>query len=151
LHDVLELAKSVQADAQRLCLRPMSVGIGICELVDADGQILSDTTIRWAEIPAHIKLEQATRLDVFFDADVRAAARAEAHFGAARELGCFLYITVGTGISSCMVLNMAPFTGARGLTGTFASEGLLIPGADGELFTSLPLENFASGPALAAR
>jgi glucokinase len=85
------------------------------------------------------------------DADVRAAARGEAHFGAGRDFYTFLYVTVGTGISACLVLNKTPYAGARGLTGTFASSNCLIPGTDGELHFGSPLEQFAAGPALAAR
>src|SRR4029079_10424040 len=113
LTDVIELAQSLQAKAKRLGAHPTSVGIGLCELVAADGQILSEATIRWMGIPAIATIEDATHLPVLFDADVRAAARAEAHFGAGRNSRCFLYVTVGTGISSCLVLNKTPFAGAR--------------------------------------
>jgi glucokinase len=151
LAEVIELARSLQADAKRLGIQPKSVGIGICELVGFDGQILSDATIRWMGIPLLAQIQHETQLPVFLDADVRAAARAEAHFGAGHNLRCFLYVTVGTGISSCLVLNKTPFAGARGLTGTFASGNGLIAGSNGQLLSGPPLEQFASGPALAAR
>lgn len=151
LADVVELAQSLQAEAKRLDIHPTSIGIGLCELVGANGQILSEATIRWMGIPVLSQIQHETQLPVIFDADVRAAARAEAHFGAGRSLGCFLYVTVGTGISSCLVLNKTPFAGARGLTGTFASGNGLIAGGSGQLLSVPPLEQFASGPALAAR
>jgi glucokinase len=151
LSDVLELIQSLRADAQRSGAQPASIGIGLCELVGADGKILSEATIRWMGIPILARTQVETQLPVFLDADVRVAARAEAHFGAGRDLRCFLYVTVGTGISSCLVLNRMPFAGARGLTGTFASGNGLIAGNDGKLLSGPPLEQFASGPALAAR
>jgi glucokinase len=151
LAEVIELARSLQADAKRLGIPPKSIGIGLCELVGSDGQILSDATIRWMGIPVLAQIEDETQLPVFLDADVRAAARAEAYFGAGRNLRCFLYVTVGTGISSCLVLNKTPFAGARGLTGTFASGNGLMAGNNGQLLSGPPLEQFASGPALAAR
>lgn len=149
--NVLELIQSLRADAQRLGAQPASIGIGLCELVGLDGKILSEATIRWKGIPVLARIQVETQLPVFLDADVRAAARAEAHFGAGRDLRCFLYVTVGTGISSCLVLNRMPFAGARGLTGTFASGNGIIAGNDGRLLSGPPLEQFASGPALAAR
>jgi glucokinase len=151
LAEVLELARSLQADSKRLGIRPTSIGIGLCELVSPDGQILSDATIGWIGTQVLARIQHETQLPVFFDADVRAAARAEAHFGAGRNLRCFLYVTVGTGISSCLVLNKTPFAGARGLTGTFASGNGLMAGYGGQLLSGPPLEQFASGPALAAR
>jgi glucokinase len=151
LSDVIELAQSLQPEAKRLGIHPTCVGIGLCELVGPDGQILSEATIPWMGIAARATIERETQLQVIFDADVRAAARAEAHFGAGRNLRCFLYVTVGTGISSCLVLNKTPFAGARGLTGTFASSPGLIATDEGDVVSGPPLEQFAGGPALAAR
>jgi glucokinase len=151
LAEVIELAQALQSEAKRLGIHPTSIGIGLCELVGPDGQILSEATVRWMSVPVVDQIQNETQLPVFFDADVRAAARAEAHFGVGRNLQCFLYVTVGTGISSCLVLDKTPFTGARGLTGTFASGNGLIAGLDGQLLSGPPLEQFASGTALAAR
>ena len=78
---------------------------------------------------------------VVIEADVRAAAFGEALFGAGKPYGNFLYVTVGTGISCCLVMDGKPYTGARGLTGTFASGKL--PGLDRSL------EDHASGAAIA--
>ena len=58
-------------------------------------------------------------------------------------------LTWHTGISSCLVLNKTPFCGPRGLTGTFASGTGLMAGSGGLLLSGPPLEQFASGPALA--
>jgi glucokinase len=150
LNDVIALVESLQEEAKQLSVRPSSVGIGICELVSRDGRVLSEATVHWQEPLIH---EQLTTIGVpvEIDADVRAGARAEALYGAGRDSHSFVYVTVGTGISGCLVINGKPYAGARGLTGTFASSNGLIPGTDGELHRGPPLESFASGPALAAR
>ena len=89
---------------------------------------------------------------VTLDADVRAAARAEAHFGAGRELAIHFSTSRSAPASARrLVINKSPYAGARGLTGTFASSDSLIPGRDGQLHSGPPLEQFAAGPALAAR
>ncbi|MCI0334841.1 MAG: ROK family protein [Planctomycetes bacterium] len=149
LADVIELARSMQDAAKRVL--PHSIGLAVCELVGVDGQILSDATIRWLGMPIGAEVHEATKLPVIVDADVRAAARAEAILGAGQAFGSFLYISVGTGISASFVMNKRPYAGARGLTGTFASSRGLIPGEDDSLVSGPPLEQFASGPALAAR
>ena len=71
---------------------------------------------------------------------MRAAARAKRTWARA-ALRSFLYVTVGTGISACLVIDAMPYAGARGLTGTFASSGGLIPGNDGQLHAGPPLES----------
>jgi len=151
LADVIELALAMQAAAQRTRVAPTAIGIGICELVGPGGQILSEATIHWRETPVGPRMYDQTQLPIVVEADVRAAASGEAHFGAGRPFRSFLYVTIGTGISASLVLNKTPYAGARGLTGTFASSRELIPSVDGALVSGPPLEQFASGPALAAR
>jgi glucokinase len=151
LKDVIALIQSLQQDAKQLCVQPYSIGIGICELVSRDGRILSEATIRWQDDKLMHEKLSALSLPLKIDADVRAGARGEALYGAGRDCHSFVYVTVGTGISACLVFDSKPYAGARGLTGTFASSNGLIPGTDGRLHMGPPLESFASGPALAAR
>jgi glucokinase len=150
LEDVIALVESLQVEAKQLSVQPSSIGIGICELVSRDGRVLSEATIRWQDPRIRERLA-AMSLPVHIDADVRAGARAEALYGAGRNCHSFVYVTVGTGISACLIMDGRPYAGARGLTGTFASSNGLIPGKDGQLHAGPPLESFASGPALAAR
>jgi glucokinase len=151
LIDVIAMVRSLQEEAERLGTDVAAVGVGVAELVGVDGQVLSDATICWKDIAVGTRIQAETRLSVFLDADVRAAARGEASVGAGRAFRSFVYVTVGTGISASPVINQTPYAGARGLTGTFASSPGLIPGDHGELVAGPPLEQFAAGPALAAR
>ena len=45
------------------------------------------------------------------ESDVRAAALAEARFGAGRGRSSFLYVTISTGISHCLVIDGRPWAG----------------------------------------
>jgi glucokinase len=149
LADVISLVEELRAAAGSRGLCPAALGLGLAELVDRQGNIASAATIHWQELPVHARL--SALLPTFFEADVRAAARAEAVFGAGLGFRHFLYVTVGTGISSCLVLEQEPYPGARGLAGTFASSSTLSLGEDGLPRTAPPLESIASGPGLAAR
>ncbi|HVN79529.1 MAG TPA: ROK family protein [Terriglobia bacterium] len=85
------------------------------------------------------------------EADVRAAALAESAFGAGRPFRLFVYVTVGTGISSCPVVDGVPFTGTHGNALVMASGPLTSTCPEcGNRFQSV-LEDFASGPALVKR
>ena len=151
LDDVTSLALSLIEEGTTMGACPSSIGIGVCELVSPADEILSEATIHWKGQPIAARVCDKTQLPVCVDADVRVAARGEAHLGAGRGLSSFLYVTVGTGISACFVLNGTPYAGPRGLTGTFASSGGLIPTSDGRLVSGPPLEQFSAGPAIAAR
>ena len=151
LADVVALVGSLQDEATRLNMRPAAIGVGVAELVSPTGVILDEATIRWMGLPVSVHIESETSLPVTVEADVRAAARGEAELGAGRGLQSFLYVTVGTGISACLVLDGSPYTGARGLAGSFASSRTLIAADHGGLVAGPPLERFAGGPALASR
>jgi glucokinase len=151
LIDVLEMASSLQAEAQRLGVKVASIGVGVAELVSPVGEVLSDAIIRWKNVGVGERIERETGLRVYVDADVRAAARGEAHLGAGRKYVSFLYVTVGTGISASIVIQKLPYAGTWGLTGTFASSPGLIATDGGNVVSGPPLEQFASGPALAVR
>ncbi len=151
LADVIGLAQSLQKEATQQRVTPAAIGIGVAELIGNDGTVLSDATIKWLGVPIDVELRSATGLPVTLEADVRAAARCEAWRGAGRPFQSFLFVTVGTGISASLVIHREPYVGARGLTGTFASGNGLIPANGGQLSMGPPLEQFAAGPAIAAR
>lgn len=149
LDDVEHLARSLAAEAGALGLVVDAVGLGLCELVSARGEILSSNCVDWMLLPVRERL--AAIAPAVLDADVRAAARAEALFGGGRPFRQFLYITVGTGIASCLMLEGVPFTGARGATGTMASSPVCVPCEHCGHPNRRTLEQLAAGPALVAR
>lgn len=126
-----------------------AIGVGVCEIVDRSGNIASANCLDWTSDSVRQRLSKIAPTAI--EADVRAAARAEAMFGAGRDVDVFLYASIGTGIASCLVIDGQPFVGARGATGTMASG--LPPGFDEVRASGLPptLEQFASGPALVSR
>lgn len=106
------------------------VGVGICELVDRSGQVRSGVTVDWRDLDVQDALGPCT-----IESDVRAAAAAEARFGAGRHRNTFLYVNIGTGIAHTLVQDGVPYAGARGFA--------IMVGAP-------PIEDKASGLALSA-
>ena len=122
LADCRALAAELRAGDEPVCL-------AVCELVDPHGRVRSAETVDW----------RATDLLAHFDrveSDVRAAALAEARFGAGRAESDFLYVSVGTGISHCLMSDGRARVGVRGSA----------------IGTGAPLvERWSSGLALARR
>ena len=147
LDDVLRLARELAGEVEKKKLRLHGVGLGVCELVDRTGEVVSSNCVAWRGVPLRERL--ASVAPTWIEADVRAAALAEALFGAGRGRDVFLYLTIGTGIASCLVIDGQPFTGARGATGTVASSPWPRPPEFNLPATSL--EDVASGPALVRR
>ncbi|HMJ65669.1 MAG TPA: ROK family protein [Candidatus Binatia bacterium] len=149
LRDVVELAERLSGEAEQAKLTIAGIGIGLCEIVDPSGGILSNNCIPWKEAQVREALERFG--PVFLEADVRAAARAESLFGAGRRFSIFLYVTVGTGISSCLMIDGSPYLGARGATGTMASSPVSVRCDECGGVNKCTLEDIASGPALVTR
>src|SRR5262245_6576679 len=96
LDDVLQLARELAAEGAALGAVPELIGLGLCELVDRDGRIASANCIDWRNQPVREELSRIA--PAHLEADVRAAALAEASIGAGRAFATFLYVTIGTGI-----------------------------------------------------
>lgn len=149
LRDTVALAEELAAAGQMDGAVIEAVGIGIAELVDPDGAIGSAHAIDWLGIPVRAMFEHIA--PVVIDSDVRTAALAEARFGAGRPYPIFVYVTVGTGISSCLVQGGVPFVGSRGNALVLASAPITSICERCGVRQDQVLEDIASGPALAAR
>lgn len=149
LQDTLDLASGLIREAESTGRTVEGIGAGVAELVNGDGEITSAHTLPWRGLPVRQTLSQLAPAVV--EADVRVAALGEAMYGAGRGYESFVYITVGTGISYSLVLEGQPYAGAHG------NALLLASGATshtcphcGERSTMV-LEDYASGPAIARR
>ena len=149
LRDVCQLAQDLASEASSLNLRVAAIGMGVCELVDTAGDIASANCVAWKG--PEVREQLSAIAPTIIEADVRAASLAEAMFGAGKPHRIFVYLTVGTGIASCLVIDGRPFTGARGATGTVASSPLPHWGLSDDSGVTMTLEQIASGPALVAR
>jgi len=149
LDTVLALARKLADEAAALGQSVSAVGVGVCELVDRAGELASANCVQWLDQP--VRRELSLLAPAILEADVRAAALAEALFGAGRGLKSFLYVTVGTGISCCLMLDGRPHLGAHGATGTMASSPLDSHCEECHHVEHRTLEQIAAGPALVER
>ncbi len=147
--DALEIVRSLTHEARELNLKPVALGLSICELVDHQGNIVSDYTLRWRDPRV---LEPFRRLlPVVVEADSRSAALAESRFGAGQEFPSFLYVTIGTGISCSLVIDGQPYRGAHGCTGTMATGPLSTLCSECGKMSHSFLEQISSGSAIGKR
>ncbi len=149
LQDALRLAEQLLAQARAQAWPVASLGVSVCELVDPDGNVTSGHAVEWANLP--VRDEFARLAPATIESDVRAHALAEATWGAGQRCRQFVFVTVGTGISSCLVLDGRPYAGARGNALVLASSPLALPCPVCGNTHWPALEDFAAGPALVAR
>jgi glucokinase len=149
LSDALALAEHLVAQAVKVGSALAGIGVGVPELVDLEGNVTSGYRIGWRGLPIQASFSRLAPATL--QADVRAAALAEAMFGAGKAYNLFVYVTVGTGISYSLVQGGNPYAGARGNAELLASSPLTTTCTRCGALLHPVLEEIASGPALVAR
>jgi glucokinase len=149
LSDALALAEHLVAQAVKVGSALAGIGVGVPELVDLEGNLTSGYRIGWRGLPIQASFSRLAPATL--QADVRAAALAEAMFGAGKAYNLFVYVTVGTGISYSLVQGGSPYAGARGNAELLASSPLTTTCTRCGALLHPVLEEIASGPALVAR
>jgi glucokinase len=143
------LARTLLIEANQKELQVLGIGVGVAELVDLTGNVTSAQTLAWRDLPVQDSFSRLAPAVV--ESDVRAAGLAEAIFGAGQTFKHFVYVTVGTGISYCLVQEGKPYAGAHGNALVLASGPLTMNCTECGARVKVVLEEIASGPALAAR
>lgn len=143
-----ELARLMET-ANGLGMPVACAGVGVPELVDAQGRVFSGYRVKWNDLDVEGELSDivATRIE----SDVRAAALAEARYGAGRPFRQFIYLSIGTGISAVLVNDGQPYLGARGAALVLANGVTTFTCPECGTHSRYILEDYASGPGLAQR
>ena len=99
----------------------LGIGIGIAGLVDINrGTVLFTPNMTgWEDVKLGPLVSDRFGTDVFVDDSVRCMAISEKRYGVARELSNFLYIYIGKGVGSGVLLDGRIYRGAHGVAGEF--------------------------------
>lgn len=122
-----------------------AIGLSLCEIVTPFGEVASGHRVRWSGLPV-IEAFCAVR-PASVESDVRCAARAEAAAGAGRKLQSFFYINLGTGMSSCLVIEGKPWVGENGSALVLANGPTRVRDTQGKIHEYV-LEDIAGGEGL---
>lgn len=98
------------------------IGIGASGVIDsANGVIVSSGAIPgWKNIKICKILESEFRVETRIDNDVNVAAICEHRFGAGENVDSSVYISVGTGVGLCSILNGKVHRGRHNISGQIA-------------------------------
>ena len=143
LRILTETIRELHSRGERDGMQPLAVGVGIPEIVSPSGEIVSDH--RFPLLGRTLRLLPNAVIPVIVESDVRVAARAEAYFGGGRGRSLFLYVSVGSGVSSSIVIDGVPLVGAHGAALVLTS-GITSEWCDGRVPPeSFSVEEVASG------
>ena len=95
----------------------VSVGVGIPGIADRNGNVIKCTNMGWHHVPFRDEFVKYLNKPVLIDNDANVAALAESVAGISAGTSSSVFITLGTGIGSGIILNGRIWNGAHGIGG----------------------------------
>jgi glucokinase len=149
---VLGAIDQLVTEAAAAGVRPDAVGLAVLGTVDEHaGVARASSTVRWEDVPIRRLVHERSGLPVAIGHDMRAAALAEARFGAARDHGHVLLLAIGAGLAVAQVIDGLAVTGASWRAGELGQLGVEKAPAGSSGASGATLEQVASGLGMARR
>lgn len=92
-----------------------SVGIGIPGIASHSGEVIKCTNMGWYHVPFASELKKYIDKPVYIDNDANVAALAESKAGVSAGTSSSVFITIGTGIGSGIIINGKIWKGFHGI------------------------------------
>jgi glucokinase len=150
---VERIAQAVASLKQDLPAGVNLAGVGICSPGPLDhitGVLLDPPNLTgWVNVPLRQMLTDRLELPVTLEHDAKAAALGEYHFGAGRGHADMVYIVVGTGIGSAIILDGRLHRGRHNAAGEVGHITIRAGGDPCSCGNCGCVESFAAGPAIA--
>ncbi|MCM3756376.1 ROK family transcriptional regulator [Sporosarcina aquimarina] len=92
----------------------LGVGVGVPGITNLEtGIVVEAPALKWSNYPAKKKIEEALSMSVFIDNDVNVSLLGEKWLGRGRQASNMIYISVGTGIGSGIMLQGNIYRGSN--------------------------------------
>lgn len=112
---VVKMARLVRSMEEAAKVRVKAVGIGAPGVIDGEGGLVVHwSNYNWEDKPLAKDLSEKLGVPVKLTNDANAAALGEATFGAGKNYRDSIFITLGTGVGSGIILNGKVFEGSHG-------------------------------------
>ena len=125
-----------------------SVGVGIPGIANADGEVIKCTNMGWFHMPFRAVFRKYLDVPVFIDNDANVAALAESVAGVSAGTSSSVFITIGTGIGSGIIINGKIWNGFHGIGGELGHVILDLNGVPCTCGNRGCLERYCSATAL---
>ncbi|MBY0124550.1 ROK family protein [Bacillus sp. S/N-304-OC-R1] len=95
----------------------VGIGVGVPGVVDDKGVILFAPNLKWRNIHLRDYLMEEFNIPVIIDNEANAGAWAEKQFGIAKNISNMIYVSVGIGIGTGIIIQDSLYKGAAGFSG----------------------------------
>ena len=105
------------------------IGVGIPGIADRNtGVIINCNNLGWRHVPFREEFQKHLDLPIILENDANVAALAESYFGVSAGTSSSVFITLGTGVGSGIVINGKVWSGYHGIGGELGHTILEIDG-----------------------
>ncbi|MBS4204873.1 ROK family protein [Lederbergia citrea] len=95
----------------------VGIGIGVPGIVDKNGNILFAPNLKWTQINVKKIIEDTFNIPTRIENEANAGAYGEQLYGAGKNIGNIIYISIGIGIGAGIIINNILYTGSSGISG----------------------------------
>lgn len=95
----------------------VGIGIGIPGISDAQGNVLFAPNLGWENVPLQQIMESEFDIPVVIDNEANAGAVGEKQFGAGKSASHLVYISIGSGIGTGIIIKGDLYRGSSGFSG----------------------------------
>ena len=126
----------------------LSIGAGIPGIANADGVVINCTNLGWSYTPLRQEFQKRIDKPFYVDNDANVAALAESVAGVSAGTSSSVFITLGTGIGSGIILNGRIWNGHHGIGGELGHMILDLDGVPCSCGNHGCIEQYCSATAL---
>ena len=117
-HIAEEMIRQALQRAEQMPLAVMGIGLALPGMVDAaHGELKYAPNLRWHDVPFGSRWSKRFGLPIVVENNANAGAMGEYYFGAARNVGHFIYLGGDTGIGGGIIMDGQIFRGRGGFAG----------------------------------
>ena len=109
--------QELMADAPASAFGIVGIGVGVPGLVDRSGTVLYAPNMGWRDIPLKEALGRTFGIPVLIDNEANVGALGEQKYGIGRGISNMVYVSVGIGIGTGLILHRELYKGASGFSG----------------------------------
>lgn len=95
----------------------VGIGIGIPGISDEDGNVLFAPNLGWKDVPLQQRIEAEFGVPVVIENEANAGAVGEQQFGAGQDASSLVYVSIGSGIGTGILIKKELFRGSTGFSG----------------------------------
>jgi Transcriptional regulator/sugar kinase len=116
------------AEAPRSRYGVVGIGVGVSGIVGDDGTILFAPNLEWRNVPLKRLVEKRFGLPCVIDNEANAGAAGELRYGAGRGFADQIYVSVGIGIGTGIIINRELYRGKSGFSGELGHMSIVVDG-----------------------